>query len=58
MEFSPLFFRSLQNERLHMTTVSPSEVVPNDDFSPEIKTEDADIKEFLRNEVSSLSLYS
>ena len=41
MEFSPLFFRSLQNERLHMTTVSPSEVVPNDDFSPEIKTEDA-----------------
>ncbi|XP_020747299.2 DBF4-type zinc finger-containing protein 2 [Odocoileus virginianus] len=33
--------RSMQNERLHMTTVSPSEVVPNDDFSPEIKTEDA-----------------
>ncbi|XP_040083854.1 DBF4-type zinc finger-containing protein 2 [Oryx dammah] len=32
--------RSMQNERLHMTTVSPSEVVPNDDFSPEIKTED------------------
>ncbi|XP_010859579.1 PREDICTED: DBF4-type zinc finger-containing protein 2 [Bison bison bison] len=33
--------RSMQNERLHMTIVSPSEVVPNDDFSPEIKTEDA-----------------
>uniref|UniRef100_A0A8B9X156 Zinc finger DBF-type containing 2 n=1 Tax=Bos mutus grunniens TaxID=30521 RepID=A0A8B9X156_BOSMU len=30
-----------QESRLHMTTVSPSEVVPNDDFSPEIKTEDA-----------------
>ncbi|KAB0379453.1 hypothetical protein FD755_007237 [Muntiacus reevesi] len=33
--------RSMQNERFHMTTVSPSEVVPNDNFSPEIKTEDA-----------------
>ncbi|XP_036713925.1 DBF4-type zinc finger-containing protein 2 [Balaenoptera musculus] len=33
--------RSVQNERLHMTTVSPSGVVPNDDFVPEIMTEDA-----------------
>ncbi|XP_059962922.1 DBF4-type zinc finger-containing protein 2 isoform X2 [Mesoplodon densirostris] len=33
--------RSMQNERLHMTTVSPSGVVPNDDFVPEIMTEDA-----------------
>ncbi|XP_007190675.3 DBF4-type zinc finger-containing protein 2 [Balaenoptera acutorostrata] len=33
--------RSVQNERLYMTTVSPSGVVPNDDFVPEIMTEDA-----------------
>lgn len=53
MEFSPLFFRSVQNERPHMTTVSPSEVVPNDDFSPEIKTEDvAGVREEISTKAS------
>uniref|UniRef100_A0A8D0W9X2 DBF4-type domain-containing protein n=2 Tax=Sus scrofa TaxID=9823 RepID=A0A8D0W9X2_PIG len=32
---------SLQNERLHMNSASPSEVVPNDHFIPEEMTEDA-----------------
>uniref|UniRef100_A0A8D1Z7K2 Zinc finger DBF-type containing 2 n=1 Tax=Sus scrofa TaxID=9823 RepID=A0A8D1Z7K2_PIG len=39
--FLPLLFRSLQNERLHMNSASPSEVVPNDHFIPEEMTEDA-----------------
>ncbi|XP_068824576.1 DBF4-type zinc finger-containing protein 2 [Capricornis sumatraensis] len=45
--------RSVQNERLHMTTVSPSEVIPNDDFSPEIKTEDvAGVREEISTKAS------